>query len=79
MKFWGKRNLATMKTQKMKAQEAVKIHNLQSFITLTQEEKNNLAQLKMFKVFKWFLLSEILKQGGCFGYESLETGKFRQK
>ena len=36
-------------------------------------------QLKMFKCFKWFLQQEIIKQEGNFGYESLETGKFRTK
>jgi len=77
MKFWGKRNLASMKTQRMKDDESCKIHNLYNLIKLTDEEKNNLAQLKMFKVFKWFLISEILKQGTHFNHGALETGKFR--
>ena len=51
-----------MKTQRMRDEDAEKIHNLESFVKITPEEKQNLAQLKMFKIFKWFLQSEILKQ-----------------
>lgn len=64
--------MANWKTKRIREAQKKYKFDCEKFIKLSDKERQNLAQLRGFNKFDWFIEAVKLSQGSCFGELAFE-------